>query len=356
MATDDLLSAARRLAHWFPADVRAEDRGVADGEAAALWPVSADFSFAGATGWLNSPPLTGADLRGRVVLVDFWTYTCINWLRSWPWIRAWQRSYGGSGLVTIGVHSPEFTFEHDVDDVRDAVRARGIGHPVALDNHVTVWRSFANHFWPATYLVDADGRLRHHSFGEGGYEETESVLRRLLTEAGAADLPPEPVPVEARGVEVAADWDTLRSGETHLGYDRTAGFASSPAVVPGRPYDYTAPARLRLGHWALSGTWTIGSEVAASHGAGGRLVCHSWSRDVHLVVAPEGPGGVRFRVLLDGRPAGSDAGVDVDEDGHGTVLEPRTYNLIRRHGPGTGGTVEVEFLDPGARVHVLTFG
>jgi thiol-disulfide isomerase/thioredoxin len=353
---DHLLDAARRLGQRFRHDaVRAEDRGPADGED-ALWPAEDEFSLAGATDWLNSPPLTGADLRGRVVLVDFRTYTCINWLRSLPFVRAWEEAYRGSGLVVVGVHSPEFSFEHDVDNVRRAMRDRAIGHPVAIDGHFAVWRSFHNHFWPARYLVDAGGRLRHHGFGEGGYEEDERVLRQLLREAGAGDLGPEPVPVDARGIEAPADWDTLRSAETYLGYDRTSGFASSPDLVPDRPHAYTAAERLRLGHWSLAGSWTIGAESSSSQEPGGRLSCRFHARDLHLVVAPPAGATVRFRVQLDGRDPGTDHGLDVDSAGFGTITEPRLYQLLRRRGAVTSGTAEVEFLDPGVSVYALTFG
>jgi thiol-disulfide isomerase/thioredoxin len=353
---DHLLDAARRLGQRFRHDaVRAEDRGPADGED-ALWPAEDEFSLAGATDWLNSPPLTGADLRGRVVLVDFRTYTCINWLRSLPYVRAWEEAYRDSGLVVVGVHSPEFSFEHDVDNVRRAMRDRAIGHPVAIDGHFAVWRSFHNHFWPARYLVDAGGRLRHHGFGEGGYEEDERVLRQLLREAGAGDLGPEPVPVDARGIEAPADWDTLRSAETYLGYDRTSGFASSPDLVPDRPHAYTAAERLRLGHWSLAGSWTIGAESSSSQEPGGRLSCRFHARDLHLVVAPPAGATVRFRVQLDGRDPGTDHGLDVDSAGLGTITEPRLYQLLRRRGAVTSGTAEVEFLDPGVSVYALTFG
>jgi len=358
MASDShLLAAARRLRQQFHHDaVRAADRGPGD-ETDVLWPAEADFTLAGATDWLNSPPLTGSDLRGRVVLINFWTYTCINWLRQLPYVRAWEHAYGPSGLIVIGVHSPEFSFEHDVDRVRRAVHTMAIDFPVAIDNHFAVWRSFHNHYWPAVYLVDADGRLRHHSFGEGGYEETEGVLRQLLLEAGAGDLGPEQVPVEGQGVEAAADWDTLRSAETYLGADRTFGFASSQGIVPGTAHDYSAPARLRLGQWALSGSWTIGREYATSHDGGGRLACRFHARDLHLVMGPGGGGSaIPFRVLLDGEQPGADHGIDVNLSGRGTVREPRLHQLLRRRGPVDTGTVEIEFLDPDVEVYAFTFG
>jgi thiol-disulfide isomerase/thioredoxin len=358
MATGDhLLSGARRLGQRSQRDTfLAEDRGPADGTD-ALWPVQAEFSLAGATDWLNSPPLTGADLRGRVVLINFWTYTCINWLRSLPYVRAWEETYRSQGLVVIGVHSPEFSFEQDVDAVRRAAQDRSIGYPIAIDNHFAVWRSFHNHYWPAVYLVDARGRLSHHSFGEGGYEETEMVLRQLLADAGAGDLGPDLMTVDAHGVEAAADWDTLRSPETYLGHARTSGFASPGGVVPDRPHAYSSPSRLRLGHWAVSGRWTIGSESTASNEPGGHLACRFHARDLHLVMAPVARGSaVRFRVLLDGREPGADHGIDVDPEGRGTLTEPRLHQLLRRRSPVTAGTVKIEFLDPGVEVYALTFG
>ena len=349
-------AAGRRARWWSHDDVRATDRGPAD-DADALWPVGEDFSLAGATDWLNSPPLTGADLRGRVVLVNFWTYTCINWLRQLPYVRSWEERYRRHGLVVIGVHSPEFSFEHDLTNVRRAARDRSIGYPIAVDEQFAVWRSFRNHFWPALYLVDAGGRLRHHRFGEGGYEETAGVLRELLTEAGAADLGPEPATVDARGIEAPADWATLRSAETYLGYDRMSGLASPGGVVPDRPSLYGAPSHLRLGHWALSGRWAVGRESAAAQETGGRLTCRFHARDLHLVAAPPATASaVRFRLLLDGRPPGPDHGIDVDAEGRGTITEPRLHQLLRRQQPGTDGTAEIEFLDPGAEVHAFTFG
>ncbi len=279
----------------------AQDRGPADSPT-ALWPVDADFSFAGATDWINSPPLTGSDLRGRVVLINFWTYTCINWLRQLPYIRAWDESYRRHGLVVIGVHAPESSFEHDEDNVRRAAEIRRIDYPIAIDNHFAVWRSFHDHFWAANYVVDPIGQLRHHSFGEGGHEETEAIVRQLLTEAGAGDLGAGPVAVKPQAVEAPADWDSLGSGEIYLGFDRTTDFASAGGVLADQPRAYSIPVRLRLGHWALSGMWTLGRESTALHTSGGRLACRFHARDVHLVVAPAARGSaVRFRVLLDGR-------------------------------------------------------
>jgi thiol-disulfide isomerase/thioredoxin len=358
MAADDRLpSLPHRLGHIGGHDpVRGEDRGPADGSD-ALWPADAEFSLSGATDWLNSPPLTGWDLRGRVVLVNFWTYTCINWLRQVPYVRAWEGAYRGHGLVVVGVHSPEFSFEHDVDSVRRAAQDRSIAYPIAVDNNFAVWRSFHNHFWPALYLVDAEGRLRHHHFGEGGYEETEAVIRQLLTDTRAADLDGRAVQVDARGLEAAADWENIRSPETYLGYDRTSGFASRGGLLADRPHVYSPPSRLRLGHWALSGSWTVGAESAVSGEQGGRLSCRFHARDLHLVVSPGagGPSG-RFRVLLDGLPPGADHGLDIDGDGWGTIAGPRTYQLVRRRGPVVESTVEIEFPDRGVEVYAFTFG
>jgi thiol-disulfide isomerase/thioredoxin len=314
------------------------------------------FSLSGATEWLNSPPLTAADLRGRVVLVNFWTYTCINWIRYLPHVRAWVDSYGSRGLVVIGVHSPEFSFEHDVDSVRRAVLARSLGYPIAIDNDFAVWRSFDNHYWPAAYLVDPAGRVRHSSFGESGYDETEAVLRLLLTEAGADEPEARTAAVSADGDEAPADWDTLRSAETYLGYGRGSGFASPGGFAADTPQAYSAPPGLRRGEWALSGTWTSGQEAAVSQAPGARLSCRFHSRDVHLVMAPERGSAVPFRVLLDGREPGADSGTDIDAGGRGTVTEPRMYQLLRRGGQITDATVEIEFPGPGAGIYCLTFG
>src|SRR3954452_12255201 len=314
-------------------------------------------SLEGATGWLNSPPLATAGLRGRVVLVSFWTYTCINWLRTLPDLRAWDRFYRSRGLVVVSVHSPEFSFERDVDNVRRAADTRSIGFPVAIDNQFAVWRSFHNQYWPAVYLVDAQGRLRHHNFGEGGYDDTERLLRQLLTESGADDLDRRPPTADPDGVEAPAAWDTLRSAETYLGYDRTSGFASLDHLVANRPHRYSAPARLRPGQWALSGSWTVGGESATSITSGGRVLCRFHARDLHLVAAPaarESP--VRFRLLLDGRAPGRDHGVDVDGEGTGTIAEPRLHQLLRRRATITDSTVEIEFLDPGVQLYAFTFG
>jgi len=314
-------------------------------------------AFDGATGWLNTEPLTPDHLRGKVVAVDFWTYTCINWLRTLPYIRAWSDTYGDRGLVVIGVHTPEFEVEHDIDNVRREAREMGVEYAVALDNDYAVWNAFANQYWPALYIADAEGRIRHHHFGEGGYERSEHVIRQLLADAGAADLPPEPAAVEARGIEVAADWHNVRSGETYVGYGRSEGFASPEGAAYDTPRVYTVPARPRVNEWALAGSWTLGREEARSNDAGGRIVYRFHARDLHLILAPPAQQiSGRFRVLLDGRPPGEAHGLDVDEEGNGVVEEPRLYQLIRQTGHITDRQFEIEFLDAGAEAYCFTFG
>jgi thiol-disulfide isomerase/thioredoxin len=314
-------------------------------------------SFDGATGWLNSPPLTAAGLRGKVVLVNFWTYTCINWLRQLPYVRAWAGRYSGPGLVVVGVHTPEFGVEHDAGNVRRAVAEMGIDYPVATDNNYAIWRAFDNHYWPALYFADAEGQIRHHHFGEGEYGQSEMVIQRLLAAAGSAGAGHDLVSVDARGVEAPADWDTLRSPENYTGYERTENFASPGGAAPGQPSVYAAPAELRLNHWALSGDWTMEAEAAALNQAGGRIVYRFRARDLHLVMGAAAPAGsVRFRVLIDGQPPGAARGADLDSQGNGTVSYPRLYQLIRQPGPVTDRTFEITFLDPGARAYVFTFG
>jgi thiol-disulfide isomerase/thioredoxin len=323
---------------------------------AALLPVERGMpSLDGATGWLNSPPLTAADLRGRVVLVNFWTYTCINWLRTLPYVRAWAETYKDQGLVVIGVHTPEFDFEHDVDNVRRAVKDLQVAYPVAIDNDYGIWSAFDNHYWPAFYFVDAQGQIRHHRFGEGEYEMSEMILQQLLTEAGAAGIGQDLVSVEARGVEVAADWASLRSPENYLGSARTENFA----IFPGSdtPHVYVAPTRLLLNHWALAGDWTVRRQDTVLNQAEGRILYRFQARDLHLVMAPAAQGtAVRFRVRLDGEPPGAAHGTDVDDQGNGSVTEPRLYQLVRQPGPVTERTLEATFLDPGVQAYAFTFG
>jgi thiol-disulfide isomerase/thioredoxin len=314
-------------------------------------------SFGGATEWLNSPPLATAELSGKVVLVNFWTYTCINWLRQLPYVRAWAGKYAGHGLVVIGVHTPEFGFEHDLGNVRRAVQDMRVDYPVAVDNDYAVWSAFANHYWPALYFADAQGRIRHHHFGEGEYQQSEMVIQQLLAEAGSAGAGDDLVSVDARGAETPADWATLRSPENYTGYERTENFASPGGAVPGQRHAYQAPAQLRLNDWALAGDWTMEEQAATLNEAGGQVACRFHARDLHLVMGPAAPDtSVRFRVLIDGQPPGAAHGADADDQGHGTVTGQRLHQLIRQPGPITDRTFEITFLDPGVQAYAFTFG
>jgi thiol-disulfide isomerase/thioredoxin len=289
--------------------------------------------------WLNSEPLTAEGLRGRVVLVDFWTYSCVNWLRTLPYVGAWAETYRDRGLVVVGVHAPEFGFEHDLDNVRRATRELGVGYPVVIDNDFSIWRSFDNHYWPAVYLVDRDGRVRFHHFGEGSYEETEQAIQQLL------GVDEETVHVDAGGLAEAADWDTLGSPETYLGHAR--GERRSDQGADG----------LTLNHWALAGEWSVTDEAAVLEAAPGSIAYRFQARDLNLVLTPPASGApARFAVLLDGQPPGDDHGLDVDESGEGAVDEPRMYQLVRQRGGAAERDFEITFLDPDVRAYVLTFG
>ncbi len=306
-------------------------------------------SFDGATGWLNSSPLDAAGLRGRVVLVDFWTLTCINWLRTLPYVRAWSEAYLDDGLVVIGVHTPEFSFEHDIDLVRRASRGRAIDYPVVIDNEHAVWRAFDNHYWPALYFVDTDNVIRDQHFGEGRYKESERMIQRLL---GIARTP---VAVDGVGVEAEADWQHLRSPETYLGYARSERFASTGGAAFDKPFTAAIPEDLDVNHWALDGEWVIARERVTLTRPGGSIAYRFDARDVHLVL--EGPGEpIPFQVLLDGQPPGAAHGIDVDEDGNGVLQEGRLYQLIRVPDETRERTVQVTFDRPGARGYVFTFG
>jgi thiol-disulfide isomerase/thioredoxin len=307
-------------------------------------------ALGGATEWLNSEPLGPDGLRGRVVLVDFWTLTCINWLRTQPYVRAWSRAYRDDGLVVIGVHTPEFSFEHQIDGVRRATKERGIDYPVAVDNDYEIWSAFDNHYWPALYFIDAEGLIRDHHFGEGRYEQSERRIQRLLR------VERELVPVEGLGVEAEADWDHLRTPETYLGYGRSERFESPDAAEPDRRRAYALPERLRLNHWALAGEWTLGRERVVLDQAGGSIAYRFHARDAHLVLSPGARAPIPFRVLLDGEAPGPSHGVDVDEDGNGVLLDGRLYQLIREHDAVRERTLEITFLEPGAEAYAFTFG
>jgi cytochrome c biogenesis protein CcdA/thiol-disulfide isomerase/thioredoxin len=314
-------------------------------------------SISGATEWLNSPPLTTEGLRGKVVLVDFWTYSCINCLRAIPYVRAWAEKYKDQGLVVIGVHSPEFAFEKNVDNVRRAVRDLKIEYPVAIDNAYAIWRAFGNQYWPAHYFIDAEGRIRHHHFGEGDYEESEQAIRALLAETGKSEVAGGYVNVNASGVEAAGDLIAVQSPETYVGYERTENFASPGGTVRDMHHEYSTPSSLQKNQWALGGDWTVESERAVLDGASGRIVFRFHARDLHLVLGP-GPDGkpVRFKVSIDGAAPGADHGSDVDSDGNGVVNEQRLYQLVRQNKPAKDRTFEIEFLDPGAEAFAFTFG
>jgi len=326
--------------------------------ASAELPVEGELaSFDGATGWLNSQPLTPAGLHSKVVLVDFWTYTCINWLRQLPYVRAWAEKYTSHGLVVIGVHTPEFSFEHNASNVRQAIQDLKITYPVATDNNYAVWSAFGNHYWPALYFADVRGRIRHHHFGEGEYAQSEMVIQQLLADAGATGAGTGMVSVEPRGLEVPAHWASLRSPENYPGYERTEGFASPGGPVPGKPHAYTIPGRLGLNQWALGGEWAMEEEAATLTAAGGQIACRFQARDLNLVTAPANPGTpVRFHVSIDGQPPGQAHGTDTDANGNGTLTQQRTHQLIRQPGPITERTFTITFSDPGAQAYCFTFG
>jgi thiol-disulfide isomerase/thioredoxin len=307
-------------------------------------------SLGGATGWLNSEPLSPAELRGRVVLVNFWTFTCINWLRQEPYVRAWSQAYRDDGLVVIGVHTPEFSFEHELERVRQAVAERGIDYPVALDNDYGIWGAFDNHYWPALYFVDRDGVIRDTHFGEGRYEQSERVIQRLL------GIEREPVLVESLGVEAQADWEQLRTPETYLGYRRGGQFGSPGGAAFGERRSYELPERLRLNSWAIAGDWTIGREKVVLDEVGGSIAYRFHARDAHLVLSHGADEPIPFRVLLDGEAPGPSHGVDVDADGSGLLRKGRLYQLLREHGDVRERTLEITFLDRGAEAYAFTFG
>ena len=313
--------------------------------------------LAGATGWLNSAPLSRKSLRGKVVLVNFWTYTCINSIRPLPYLRNWTAKYRDAGFVVIGVHTPEFSFEHEAMDVQTAVRNLNVAFPVAIDSEQRIWQSFSNQYWPAQYLVDAKGRIRYHHFGEGDYGEIERVIQELLKENGATGLPSDTTRVSAVGIEAPPDWTDGRSPETYIGYRQAQNFASPEKVHKDSVDVYSAPAKLSLNHWGLSGLWNVNAESALLQAVPGKIVFRFHSRDLHLILAPTKDGKpVRFKVTLDGVALGENHGVDTAPDGSGEILEPRLYQLIRQKGPIIDRTFEIEFLDPGVQALDFTFG
>jgi len=313
-------------------------------------------SLSGAVAWLNSPPLSGQALRGKVVLVDFWTYSCINCLRTLPYLRGWATKYEPHGLVVVGVHTPEFAFEKDLSNVRRAVQELRITYPVALDNNYAIWQAFNNQYWPAEYLIDADGRIRHHHFGEGDYEQSERIIQRLLIDAGHRNVPNEMSAARGMGAEAAPDFGHMQSPETYIGYEQAENFASGTAQRD-IAHTYTTPARLDLNGWGLEGVWTIGRDKAVLQRAPGRIVFRFHARDLHLVLGPGSTGKpVRFLVTLDGRALGRAHGADADERGTGVVTEERLYQLVRQNGPIVDHTFQIEFFDPGVQAFAFTFG
>jgi SAM-dependent methyltransferase len=338
----DLLEDETAMSHVAPAELHIEG----------------DFpSLAGATGWLNSPPLTAAGLLGKVVLIDFWTYTCINWRRSLPYVRAWYDTYKSDGLVVIGVHSPEFSVERDLENVRQAAIDERVDYPIAIDNDFAVWRAFKNDYWPALYFIDARGHIRHHQFGEGDYDRAELIVRQLLAEAGARFSGRQLVSIEPGGAEAAADWGDLQSPENYLGYERSLNFASPGGAVLDNAMVYAAPARLALNQWALSGDWTVGREAVVSNKPHSAIAFCFHARDLHLVMGPVARGmRVPFRVTIDGHPPGASHGVDVDDHGNGMLVEQRMYQLIRQAKPIADRRFEIAFLDSKAEAFSFTFG
>jgi thiol-disulfide isomerase/thioredoxin len=311
-------------------------------------------SLSGATQWLNSPPLTPAGLRGKVVLVDFWTYTCVNWLRTLPYVRAWDAKYRDQGLVVIGAHTPEFPFEKDIDNVRWAAKEMEVTYPIAVDSDYGVWRAFDNNYWPAVYVADVKGEIRYHHFGEGAYDETEKVIQRLLSESGRK-TDNQLVKVTPRGLEVAADFGTLRSPESYLGYQKAEALASD--ALQDAPRIYSVPGNLSLNQWALAGNWTVKGGAAVLNKPDGQIVYRFHARDVNLIMGvPPGEQPVRFTVTVDGKPPGAAHGTDIDEQGNGTAGRQRTYQLVREQQRITDRDFEIRFAEPGVEAFCFTFG
>jgi thiol-disulfide isomerase/thioredoxin len=314
-------------------------------------------TLSGAVEWLNSPPLTADQLKGKVLLVDFWTYSCINCLRSIPYVRAWAYKYKDQGLVVIGVHAPEFPFEKNIENVKQAVARLKIDYPVAIDNEYAIWRAFNNEYWPADYFVDAKGRIRHHFFGEGDYAESEKVIQQLLAEAGKSNLPAGVVSVSAMGAEAAPDEADVKSPETYIGFARSENFASPGGAVGDTPHVYSPGDLKQLNDWGLSGDWTIGGQSATLNKTDGAISYRFHARDLHLVLGPSANGKpVRFRVTIDGAAPGESHGADVNADGEGVVTDHGLYQLVRQSGPIVDRTFTIQFLDPEVQAYAFTFG
>jgi thiol-disulfide isomerase/thioredoxin len=347
----------RRFLRAAAMTLAASQLGLPSSAAASLFDEGRMPSLDGATGWLNSQPLKRADLRGKVVLIDFWTYTCINWRRTLPYVRAWNAKYREHGLVVVGVHSPEFAFEKNVDNVRQAVKEMEIDYAVAIDNEHAVWQAFDNEYWPALYLADAREQIQYHYFGEGDYEQSELEIQKLLMKAGANGIDPGLVSVDATGAEAPPDLPDLKSPENYVGYERTENFASPGGARSDKHHEYAAPEKLKLNHWALAGDWTVQKQAIVLNAAQGRIAYQFHARDLHLVMGPAALGTpVRFRVVIDGQIPGAAHGVDTDEQGNGAVTEPRMYQLIQQPKPIVDRRFEIEFLDPGLEAFSFTFG
>jgi thiol-disulfide isomerase/thioredoxin len=311
----------------------------------------------GAVAWLNSEPLNPTSLRGKVVLVEFWTYTCINWRRQFPYVRAWAEKYKDKGVVVIGVHTPEFVFERDIANVRREAKEIKVDFPIAVDSDYAIWQAFNNEYWPALYFVDAQGRIRHHQFGEGDYEQSEKVIKQLLVEAGATGVDDRLVSANGQGPEAPADWNDLRSPENYTGYRQAANFSSAGGAVRDQPHTYAVPTSLSLNHWGLAGDWTVTPDRTVLNNGTGHLTYRFHARDVHLVMGPSASGKpVRFRVSIAGQAPGAAHGTDIDAQGNGTVSAPRMYQLIRQSKPIADRDIEIEFLDAGAQAFCFTFG
>jgi thiol-disulfide isomerase/thioredoxin len=313
-------------------------------------------SLQGATGWVNSAPLDASSLRGKVVVFDFWTYTCINWMRTAPYVRTWAEKYKQHGLMVIGVHSPEFAFEREPDRVRKFTKDMDLVYPIAIDSEHAIWRAFHNQYWPALYIADGKGRIRYEKFGEGDYDKAEAMIVQLLRENGAVIDTPASAPV-GQGPEAPADWLNLKTPETYIGYARSERFDSRGNLLPSVRHDYAAPRQLRNNEWGLSGPWTVASEYARSDASNARVMFRFHARDVHLVMGPTAPDRpVRIRVLVDGKAPGESHGSDIDADGMGVVWEHRMYQLIRQTRAIEFRDVEVQFFDRGVEIYAFTFG
>ena len=314
-------------------------------------------SLKNANGWINSNPLSATSLAGKVVLIDFCTYSCINWLRTLPYIRAWSEKYKDQGLVVIGIHTPEFEFEHNLENVRPALKAMKVEYPIAIDNDRSIWNAFDNQYWPALYLLDSHGRVRYHRFGEGDYVQGEKTIQQLLSETRAGNISQELVSINAPGIEAAADWNSLGSGENYLGYQRTEHFSSPGGQVPDKHFAYNIPNVLTLNQWALSGDWTMQEHVILLNQPQGQIGYQFHARDLHIVMASaDKTKPIRFKVLIDGQQPGAAHGIDTNEEGLGSVSEPRLYQLIRQPGPITDRRFTIEFLEPGLEAFSFTFG